>query len=108
MGYQSFAKYLIYSIHWDLYCVAHGNASYEGIIQLHFFSQFPEEWCHTVKSNVQVRIYCCLKKKGFVILCVLTGHHSPTKVMQKNVTNCKGSYGKPISINSGSLHTYLM
>jgi len=50
MGYQSFAKYLFYTIHWDLYCVAHGNTSYEGIIQLHFFSQFPEEWCCTVKQ----------------------------------------------------------
>jgi len=60
------------------------------------------------QSNVQVRIYCCLKKKGFVILCVLTGHHSPTTVMQKNVMNCKGSYSKPISINSGCLHPYLM
>jgi hypothetical protein len=30
--------------------VAHGNALYEGIIQLHFFSQFPEEWCHTVNQ----------------------------------------------------------
>jgi hypothetical protein len=53
MGYQSFAKYLFHSIHWDLYCVTHGNASYEGIIQLHFFSRFPEEWCYTIKCAGQ-------------------------------------------------------
>jgi hypothetical protein len=108
MGYQQFAKYLFYSIHWDLYCMAHGNVSYEGIIYIHFFSQFPEEWCHTVNQMWWSEFTVSLKKIGFVILCALTGHHSPTRVMQKNVMNCKGSYGKQTSINSGCLHPYLM
>lgn len=51
MGYHPSAKYLFYSIHWGISCVAQGSLLHEGTVQLHYYSQFPAEWCHTVNRT---------------------------------------------------------